>query len=42
MHSIEMDESPVEKANARKAIRILYGCMIIGIVAPFVIYFLVR
>lgn len=37
-----MDETPVEKAKARRAVLILYGCMAVGILAPLIIYFFVR
>jgi hypothetical protein len=37
-----MDESPVEKAKARRAILILYVVMALGVLGPFVLFFVKR
>lgn len=37
-----METPPDERADARRTVRILYLCMAVGIVLPFVLYWVLR
>jgi hypothetical protein len=37
-----MDQDANEKAKSRRAILVLYACMAAGVIAPFVVYYILR
>jgi hypothetical protein len=37
-----MDQDANEKAKSRRVILVLYGCIAVGVIAPFALYYILR